>query len=157
MRGFNAAAAGAEEIGFVADGEGKSESILRGGCELNRDTVGGTVTGEALALSSRSGAELREFRGDLESCERTSLLKTRDGTLDGLVFGKSLLLERVELIVVENCPPLALGQGILGSTFTPGLGDIPVSGDRSRDPVIVGADRASGRESKNTQREECSE
>ena len=157
LRGFDAAAAGTEEIGFVANGEGDGEGVLRGGAELNRNTIGGTIAGKALPLSGRSRAELGEFRGDLECRERAGLFETPYGNFDGLVFGESLLLERVELIVVEDGPPLALRQGIARRAFAPGLGDIPVSGDRSSDALIIRADRAAGKASKNNQAEERGE
>ena len=54
--GFNAAAAPAKEVNFVADGEGQRVTILRDGADDREIAVWRTVARKTLAFSGRSSA-----------------------------------------------------------------------------------------------------
>src|SRR5579884_635535 len=143
---FNAAAATAEKIGFVADRKGQSECILRGGPQLDLRSAGRTVAGEALTLSGRRGGEERKLRGDLQRGKRTGLFQMRRGDFDRLIGAERFLFERVELRIVKNSPPFALGEGIAGSALAPGFHDVPMRGNVGGGTPIFGPDRAAAQE-----------
>ena len=144
LRGFDAAAAGADEIDFIADSEGNREIVLGDRAAGSDGAVGRTIAGDALAFESGRGGELRELRGNLNGGERASLFEARGGNFYSLVGCESFFFERGEIVIVKYGPPFAFAEGVFGSAFAPGFGDVPMRGGWSGGALVFWADGAAG-------------
>ena len=147
LRGFDAAAALAEEIHFVIHGKGNRVGVFRECLAADIRRTGRPAAAEPVAFRAglRGGgheAQRGEIGGHLNGGRGSRLFEVCNGNFQGLVGVERLLLERVQFLVLVNAPPLTLGQVVDGRAFAPRRSGVPLRGDFGGGPMVVRADGA---------------
>ncbi len=117
VRGFQGAPVFSEEVGFVTEQKGNFVGAL-GERSPHGDNFR-PMSGVAVARCIRIGAGLREQSSRGNPSQRARLVQAVLRRRQRLVGLQQLLLVVVQLGVVENLPPCAFGQRVLGSGDTP--------------------------------------